>query len=86
MSRFYGSLKGNRGEATRCGTAKSGINSHARGWHIGARVSCFVNQDGQDEVWIRLTGGSSNPSQQLDLGGYILRDGKIIKNYREANS
>ena len=79
MSRFYGSLQGNRGRATRCGTANSGIDSHTRGWNIGARVNCFVNANGEDEVWVYLTGGSTNPSQTLDLGAYVKRNGEIVK-------
>ena len=32
MSHFYGTLKGNRGEATRTGTSKSGLTVHAASW------------------------------------------------------
>lgn len=78
MSRFYGSLKGNRGEATRQGTPKSGITSHTRGWHIGARVACFVGDNGEDLIAINLTGGSSNSSCKLSLGTYKLQDGKLV--------
>ena len=79
MSRFYGSLQGSRGEATRQGTAKSGITSHTRGWDIGAHVTCWVNENGQDEVTIRLTGGSRNPSTLKTLGSYILADRTFCK-------
>lgn len=47
MSHFYGDIKGCRGEATRCGSAESGIRGHIRGWHIGASVRCF-ERDGKD--------------------------------------
>ncbi len=40
MSRFYGDIKGNRGEATRMGTTSSGMEGHIRGWNIGYRVVC----------------------------------------------
>ena len=44
MSRFYGSLQGSRGEATRQGTRASGITSHTRGWNIGARVEMVATE------------------------------------------
>ena len=59
MSRFYASIQGSRGEATRQGTIESGIVGHIRGWGIGAKVVCLVNADGQDEVRVYKTGGSN---------------------------
>lgn len=59
MSRFYGSLQGNRGEATRCGGAESGVSCHVRGWDIGIEVRGYVNEDGQDEFRVFITGGSN---------------------------
>ena len=59
MSRFYASIQGSRGEATRQGTAESGIAGHIRGWDVGAKVVCHVNQDGDDEVLVYKTGGST---------------------------
>lgn len=79
MSRFYGSLVGSRGDATRQGTAKSGIRSHTRGWQVGARVNCFVGDNGNDQVAINITGGSSNPQVVQSLGTYELRDGELHK-------
>ena len=59
MSQFYGDIQGHRGEATRGGTKKSGIQGHIRGWNIGARVTCHYNeQTGQDEVTVYKTSGS----------------------------
>lgn len=65
MARFYGSMKGARGEATRCGTATSGIHAHIRGWHVGARVE-VSNANGIDVVRVYRTGGSS-PKQGDEL-------------------
>lgn len=52
MSRFYGSLHGARGEATRQGTAASGIIAHPRGWDLGVRVTGMpasgVDADAED--------------------------------------
>jgi len=80
MSRYYGSLQGSRGEATRQGTAKSGIDGHIRGWHIGGSVSCFPScKDGEDVVKVAITGGSSNSSTLISLGTFKLIDGKPVK-------
>jgi len=61
MSRFYASIKGNRGEATRQGTPKTGISGHIRGWDIGVKVRCFVNSEGKDTCIIYKTAGSKSP-------------------------
>lgn len=62
MSRFYGEIKGNRGKATRMGTEKSGFSAHIRGWHVGVKVYCFVDEDGSDAILVSQTGGSRSPS------------------------
>jgi hypothetical protein len=58
MAHFYGSMQGARGETTRTGTAASGLWGHLRGWHVGAKVSLHC-QDGEDEVSVGATAGSS---------------------------
>ncbi len=75
MSRFYGDLQGERGMATRQG--HKAIGGHIRGWNLGARVSCFIGDDGEDRVVINLTNGSSDSSCQLSLGTFQVIDGKI---------
>ena len=56
MSRFYASIQGNKGEATRQGTPNSGIIGHIRGWDIGGKVRCEVEND-KDVVYFYLTSG-----------------------------
>jgi len=58
MSHFYGSIQGARGEATRTGTANSGIKAHVRGWDIGGMVT-VENVNGEDVVHFYVTGGSN---------------------------
>lgn len=48
MSHFYGTLNGSRGEATRCGTAGSGITTIAAGWGGAIRTTLYVDKEGQD--------------------------------------
>lgn len=60
MAHFIGYLKGNRGEASRLGTKKSGISAQAQGWNIGAKIWITYNEEtGKDEVTIYKTSGSN---------------------------
>jgi hypothetical protein len=75
MSRFYANIKGNRGEATRCGTKGSGIHGHIRAWNIGVHVECYTKADGKDACSVRITGGSSNSLQIIkNLGEFIEKE------------
>lgn len=78
MSRFYGSLNGGRGESTRGGTTKTGINAHARGWNIGGKVSVH-DAGGKDTVTLYITGGSNGHFSDVLIGMWQLVDGKPVK-------
>lgn len=67
MSRFYGSIQGNRGTATRMGTAKSGMIVHIRGWDVGVKVICDVDKDGKDVIAVYETGGSNDRFQRTHI-------------------
>ena len=54
MSKYYGTLQGNRGEATRCGSKDSGITTDAAGWGGAVRV-CVFDNDGVDWARVCLT-------------------------------
>ena len=69
MAQFYGSIQGNRGEATRMGTKNSGIDGHIRGWSIGARVT-MRHINGEDVCSIELTGGSNGYGSSKHLGNF----------------
>jgi len=64
MSRFYGTLQGSRGEATRCGTKDSGVETYAAGWSGAIRVKVYPGANGEDRYIVSLvpwqsSGGSS---------------------------
>ena len=65
MARFYGSMQGNRGEATRMGSANSGFSAHIRGWNVGCEVEMSVDDEGRDVCSVYRTEGS-------DGGGRVL--------------
>ena len=64
MARFYASIQGNRGEATRMGTKTSGIGGHIRGWNVGARIE-IRHVAGKDVVQVYRTGGSNGPRAEF---------------------
>jgi len=66
MSRFYGSMQGSRGEATRQGTASSGISAHPRGWDLGVRVSGY-DDHGTDAFAVNITGGSNGSREEVNV-------------------
>jgi len=64
MSRFRATIKGSRGEASRLGTAESGITTETNGWNVGVRVDAHVNDAGQDLIEIYANGGSNGGTRQ----------------------
>jgi len=75
MAQYYASIQGNRGQGTRMGTKKSGIDGHIRGWNIGCRVWMQFNKETQqDECVINLTGGSTGQHSSHQLGVFTVDD------------
>ena len=72
--RFYASIQGCRGEATRMGGKESGIHGHIRGWNVGARIFMSVNEDDEDVCTIRLTSGSSGGKGDKLIGKFKASD------------
>lgn len=73
MAQFYGSLQGSRGEATRQGTARSGLTGHIRGWNVGCRV-VMDEINGKDVCRIYLTSGSNGRTSDKLLGTFTEED------------
>jgi hypothetical protein len=72
MAHFYGNLKGSRGEATRCGTANSGLSVSARSWQGSVHLALYVNADGVTRCRILAsTGSTSHPEATLWDGDII---------------
>ena len=73
MSRFYASIQGSRGEATRQGTHKSGIEGHIRGWDFGVMVT-GENLNGKDAFSVHLTSGSNGGRILKTIGTFTEED------------
>lgn len=54
MSHFYGTIEGNRGRATRCGTVGSGMMTIAASWQGAVRVDLY-DEKGVDMACVSLT-------------------------------
>jgi hypothetical protein len=69
MSHFYGSMRGSAAhEATRCGTRKSSIASHTRGWESGVEVFGWYNEaTGMDVFEVYATEGSKWGSVRVPI-------------------
>lgn len=80
MARFYGQIQGNRGEASRMGTAKSGFDAHIRGWNVGVRIECLASDDGvdgsQDVIKVYQTSGSNGGDPDVLLA--TLKENDIL--------
>lgn len=70
MSRFYASIKGARGEATRQGTPASGIHGRIRGWDVG--VSIEGRADGDADVFNIFVTDGSNGFRERWVGSVML--------------
>lgn len=73
MSTFYGTVEGQRGPATRCGSRSSGIRTAAQSWNGSVIVSlCYAERDGEDVlmVGINTSDGSSAYGHNIWNGSY----------------
>jgi hypothetical protein len=54
VAHFYGTARGNRSTATRCGTKTSGMETYAASWQ-GAVRTILYTRDGVDYAHVKLT-------------------------------
>ncbi len=69
MARFRGTIQGHRGEASRLGTAKSGLVVTANGWNLGVRAELDVDENGNDQLVVYRTSGSNRHQKEDQLLG-----------------
>lgn len=61
MSRFYGSIEGERCKTPATRRGFNGIRGHIRGWDIGCEVVMTVDKEGNDRCEVYRTDGSNGP-------------------------
>lgn len=75
MARFSGSIKGQRGQASRMGSAASGIHAHVRGWDVGVEVFGDTGDGANvDTFTVYLTAGSNGSAIPKLLGRFTCPD------------
>jgi hypothetical protein len=78
MARFYADIQGSRGEATRMGTAASGIQAHPRGWNLGVQVDGGTRDEednlGLDEFDITISRGSNGYGNRIAYLGRVYEE------------
>ena len=52
MATFYGTLTGNRGEGTRCGSKRTGITTVAASWNGCIRVNVYWHEQAQRPYYV----------------------------------
>lgn len=83
MAHFYGTLIGNRGQTTRCGSADSGMLAKASGWNIGGITR--IEHTNVDKVTFSITQGSNGlsmvtlPSIYLDENDNWTSDNPLMR-------
>lgn len=70
MAHFRGTIKGQRGEASRLGGKNSGITANINGWDAGVRVVAF-ERNGVDCFDVYQTGGSNGGFTTVYLGQVV---------------
>lgn len=69
MSHFYGTVQGNRREATRCGSVASGMETHCASWRGAVRCYAYCNDAGQDRVRVEKVNWKGNGKYKLLYDG-----------------
>lgn len=77
MAHFYGTVKGNRGQASRLGTKASGLKVTADGWTLGGMMTMYQDSEGNDHIDFFLDGGSGGSVNKV-LAQFVVKDDHII--------
>ncbi len=72
MSHFYGTLKGTRGEVTRCGAKASGVRVTAASWSGAVTVRLWYDEDtGRDMFSVEQTSWLGVGDNREVARGYV---------------
>jgi hypothetical protein len=71
MGHFYGTVQGNRGEASRMGSKNSGMETYCASWKGAIRCFAYVNSDGKDCIRVEMTSWRGVGEYKLLYDGLI---------------
>ena len=67
MAQFRASISGQRGEASKLGSKKSGIVASIDGWNVGVKVSGYFDEEKQKDVFYIYKSSGSNAREANQL-------------------
>ncbi len=71
MAHFIGTIKGNKGEASRLGSKDSGMRAVVNGWNFGCEVIISHNKEtDKNEINIWTTSGSNGKRTAKFIGTF----------------
>jgi hypothetical protein len=73
MAKFYGAVRGQRGEATRLGGKKSGIETIAASWQGAVKVELY-DRDGKDFARVSLMPWHGHGTNAIIYDGPVCPD------------
>ncbi len=80
MSHFYGTIEGSRGEATRCGTAGSGMRTNTAGWQGAIAVNIYHSDvTGCDRFNVSLVPWQSSGGESQLLASGVLNASHTVQ-------
>ncbi len=86
MAHFRATIQGNKGEASRLGTTKSGLEASINGWTAGVWVKAQTGEPG-DVFYVYATGGSNGgPPPRLIAVVRETRSGFAVENDFKATA
>jgi hypothetical protein len=71
MSHFYGVLQGSRGQATRCGTERSGLEVTAAGWDGALTITLWKDAKGHDRFRVEQRSWQGAGVSRVIAGGKL---------------
>ena len=84
MARFKGDIQGARGNASRLGSADSGMTAHVRGWDSGIRISAYAEGDADVFHVYASRGSNGGMSSGFPIG--VLREENGRLTFEPASS
>ena len=87
MSKFYGMIQGNRGAATRGGSANSGFKSTAQSWENSIINRLYYDSDNNLRLTIEVAEGSRTYGDEVFRGSFeeFKEMCEIYKKYKNNN-
>ena len=79
MAHFRGTVQGDRGQGSRLGSKRNGLNVTCNGWNAGISVQGFYDpESGKDYFSIYATRGSNGFGSSFLIGTVMENDNDVV--------